>query len=82
MCIRDRYTRDQAEGGNQNESFIIALDYKFSKNSSYAFSVQDSSTKLSHKTELNGFYVNLDSNYDIFSDDPEYGVYLKISNQP
>ena len=34
-----------------------------------------SSTKLS-KTELNGFYVNLDSNYDIFSDDPEYGVYF------
>ena len=77
-----KYTRDQAEGGNQNESFIIALDYKFNKNSSYAFSVQDSSTKLSHKTELNGFYVNLDSNYDIFSDDPEYGLYLMISNQP
>ena len=82
LNLMTKYTRDQAEGGNQNESFIIALDYKFSKNSSYAFSVQDSSTKLSHKTELNGFYVNLDSNYDIFSDDPEYGVYLKISNQP
>ena len=82
LNLMTKYTRDQAEGGNQNESFIVALDYKFSKNSSYAFSVQDSSTKLSHKTELNGFYVNLDSNYDIFSDDPEYGVYLKISNQP
>ena len=82
LNLMTKYTRDQAEGGNQNESFIIALDYKFSKNSSYAFSVQDSSTKLSHKTELNGFYVNLDSNYDIFSDDPEYGLYLKISNQP
>ena len=82
LNLMTKYTRDQAEGGNQNESFIIALDYKFSKNSSYAFSVQDSSTKLSHKNEFNGFYVNLDSNYDIFSDDPEYGVYLKISNQP
>ena len=82
LNLMTKYTRDQAEGGNQNESFIIALDYKFSKNSSYAFSVQDSSTKLSHKNEFNGFYVNLDSNYDIFSDDPEYGVYVKISNQP
>ena len=43
-------------------------------------SIQDTSAKLSHNKELNGFKINLDSHYDFFKDDPDYGVYLKISN--
>ena len=41
----------------------------------------DTSTKLSHNKELNGFKINLDSHYDFFKDDQDYGVNLKISNK-
>ena len=44
-------------------------------------SMQDTSAKLSHNREVNGFNINLDSHYDFFQDDTEYGVYLKVSNE-
>ena len=74
-----KYTRDQARN-NKNDSFIIALDYRVSQGSSYAMSIEDTSTKLSHDKELNGFKINLDSHYDFFKDNQDYGVYLEISN--
>ena len=30
--------------------------------------------------ELDDFKINIDSHYDLFQDDPDYGIYLKISN--
>ena len=79
--LMSKFTRDQAENGNHNDSFFIALDYQFSHNSSYAMSFQNNSTRLTHQSEVNGFYVDIDSHYEFFSDYPQYGVYLKISNQ-
>jgi hypothetical protein len=43
-------------------------------------SIQDTSAKLSHNKELDDFKINIDSHYDLFQDDPDYGIYLKISN--
>ncbi len=80
FTLMSKYTRDQSQN-SKNDNFIIALDYRGSQNSSYAMSVQDTSTKLSHNREINGFNINLDSHYDFFQDDPEYGVYLKVSNE-
>ena len=79
LTLMTKYTRDQAQN-NKNDSFIIALDYRGSQRSSYAMSFQDSSAKISHNKELNNLKVNIDSHYDFFNDDPDYGVYLKISN--
>jgi uncharacterized protein YhjY with autotransporter beta-barrel domain len=79
LTLMTKYTRDQSQS-NKNDSFIIALDYRGSQRSSYAMSVQDTSAKLSHNKELNDFKINIDSHYDFFKDDPDYGVYLKISN--
>ncbi len=79
LTLMTKYTRDQAQN-HKNDSFIIALDYRGSQRSSYAMSFQDSSAQLSHNKELNDFKVNIDSHYDFFKDDPDYGVYLKISN--
>ena len=80
LNLMTKYTRDQAKN-NKNDSFIIALDYRVSHRSSYAMSIEDTSTKLSHNKELNGFKINLDSHYDFFKDDQDYGVNLKISNK-
>ena len=64
----------------KNDNFVIALDYRVSQGSSYAMSIEDTSTKLSHNKDLNGFKINIDSHYDFFKDNPDYGVYLQISN--
>ena len=79
LTLMTKYTRDQAQN-SKNDSFNIALDYRGSQRSSYAMSIQDTSAKLSHNKELNNFKVNIDSHYDFLKDDPDYGIYLKISN--
>ena len=82
LNLMSKYTRDQSQNGMQNDSFIVALDYRISQRSSYAMSIQDTSAKLSHNSELNGLYFDLDSKYDFFSEKPQYGIYLKVSNRP
>jgi len=79
LTFMTKYTRDQAEN-SKNDSFVIALDYRGSQRSSYAMSIQDTTAKLSHDKTLDGFKIDIDSHYDFFKDNPEYGVYLKISN--
>ena len=79
LTLMTKYTRDQAQN-SKNDSFIIALDYRGSQRSSYAMSIQDTSAKLSHNKELDDFKINIDSHYDLFQNDPDYGIYLKISN--
>ena len=82
LNLMSKYTRDQSQNGMQNDSFIVALDYRISQRSSYSMSIQDTSAKLSHNSELNGLYFDLDSKYDFFSEKPQYGIYLKVSNRP
>ena len=79
LTLMTKYTRDQAQN-SKNDSFNIALDYRGSQKSSYAMSIQDTSAKFSHDKELNNFKVNIDSHYDFLKNDPDYGLYLKISN--
>ena len=79
LTFMTKFTRDQTKN-SKNDSFNIALDYRGSQSSSYAMSIQDTSAKLSHNKELNNFKVNIDSHYDFLKDDPDYGIYLKISN--
>ena len=79
LTLMTKYSRDQSND-SKNDNFVIALDYRGSQRSSYAMSIQDTSAKLSHNKELNGFKINLDSHYDFFKDDPDYGIDLKISN--
>jgi len=79
LTLMTKYTRDQSQN-SKNDNFNIALDYRGSSRSSYAMSIDDTSAKLSHNKELSGFKINLDSHYDFFKDDPDYEVYLRISN--
>ena len=79
LTLMTKYTRDQSQG-NKNDSFNIALDYRGSQRSSYAMSIQDTSAMFSHNKELDNFKIDLDSHYNFLEDDPDYGVFLKISN--
>ena len=79
LTLMTKYTRDQAQN-HKNDSFIIALDYRGSQRSSYAMSLEDTSAEFSHNRKFKSFNLDIDSHYDFFKDDPDYGVYLKISN--
>ena len=79
LTLMTKYTRDQSQN-SKNDNFNIALDYRGSSRSSYAMSIDDTSAKLTHNKELNNFKINIDSHYDFFQEDPDYGIYLEISN--
>ena len=79
LTLMTKYTRDQAKD-SKNDNFVIALDYKNSQKSFYAMSLQDSFAKLSHNKELDSFKINLDSHYELFKNDPDYGMSITISN--
>ncbi len=79
LTLMTKYTRDQAKD-SKNDNFVIALDYKNSQKSFYSMSFQDSLAKLSHNKELDNFQINLDSHYELFNKDPDYGLFIKLSN--
>ena len=74
-----KYTRDQAKG-NKNDNFVVALDYKNSQRSFYSMSLKNSFAKIEHNKELDKIQINLDSHYELFKNDPDYGLYITISN--
>ena len=79
LTLMTKYTRDQAKD-NKNDSFFIALDYKNSQRSSYAMSIEDTSAELSHNRKFKSFNLDVDSHYDFFKDDPDYGIFIQVSN--
>ena len=79
LTLMTKYNRDQSRN-NKNDSFIVALDYRGSQRSSYAMSFQDSSAKFSNENKFDNFKMNIDSHYDFFKEDPDYGLFINISN--
>ena len=79
LTLMTKYTRDQAKD-SKNDSFVIALDYKNSQRSLYTMSLEDTSAELSHNRKFKSFNLDVDSHYDFFKDDPDYGIYIQISN--
>ena len=75
--LMTKYTRNQAQHGGYEDSFIISFDYSASETSSYNFSLQDTSTEFAYKKELQGLNIDVTSNFDFFKDEPDYGLYLK-----
>ena len=77
LTLMTKYTRDQAKD-SKNDNFVIAFDYKNSQRSLYSMTFQDSLAKLSHNKELDNFQINLDSHYELFDKDPDYGLFIKL----
>ena len=77
LTLMTKYTRDQAKD-SKNDNFVIALDYKNSQRSLYSMKFQDSLAKLTHNKELDNFQINLDSHYELFDKDPDYGLFIKL----
>ena len=79
LTLMTKYTRDQSND-SKNDNFVIALDYKNSQRSSYAMSIEDTSAELSHNRKFKSFNLDVDSHYDFFKDDPDYGIFIQVSN--
>ena len=79
LSLMTKYSRDQSSY-NKNDSFVVAFDYKNSQKSFYTLSLQNTNTKLSYNNELNGFKIHLDSHYNFSQANPDYGLFIKISN--
>ncbi len=77
LNLMTKYTMDQSNDGNK-QNFVISADYRASYNSSYALSVQETTTEISYKSKRNNLNFDVTSNLDFFADDPEYGIYLKV----
>ena len=76
-----KYNRNQSKGSGYEDNFIISFDHNLSDNSSYNFSLKDTSTELVYEKDTNGLNLNVISNFDFFKDEPEYGFYLKAETQ-
>ena len=79
LTLMTKYTRDQAQH-SKNDNFIIALDFKNSERALYTMSLNDASAEFSHNRKFKGFNLDVDTHYDFFEDDPEYGLYIQVSN--
>ena len=76
-----KYNRNQSKGSGYEDNFIISFDHNLSDNSSYNFSLKNTSTELVYEKDTNGLNLNVISNFDFFKDEPEYGFYLKAETQ-
>ena len=72
-----KYTMDQSKDGKK-KNFIISADYRASYNSTYALSVHETSTEITYKSKRNNLNFDVTSNLNLFADDTEYGIYLKV----
>ena len=79
LTLMTKYTRDQSKH-SKNDNFIIALDYKNSERSLYTMSLNDASAEFSHNRKFEGFNLDVDTHYDFFKDNPEYGLFIQVSN--
>ena len=77
LNLMTKYTMDQSKDGNKQD-FIISADYRASYNSSYALSVNETSTEISYKSKHNNLNFDVKSNLDFFSEDRKYGIFLKV----
>ena len=77
LNLMTKYTMDQSKDGNK-KNFVISADYRASYNSSYALSVQETSTEITYTSKRDNLNFDVTSNLDLFADDPEYGIYLKV----
>ena len=68
-------------GNGHTDNYIIGIDYKSFDDKLYTISFKNYDFKFSHQRMLKKFNLNIDSNYNFFETNPEYGFYVRLSDQ-
>jgi methionine-rich copper-binding protein CopC len=73
------YERNQSENSH-SDTFYLGTAYITLKEAQYALSIKDNVASADYGKKLNGFDILIETDYDLFSEYPEYAINLKISS--
>ena len=73
------YERNQSENSH-SDTFYLGTAYITLSESQYALSIKDNVASADYVKKLNGFDITFDTDYNLFSEYPEYEINLKISS--
>ena len=73
------YERNQSENSH-SDTFYLGTAYITLKEAQYALSIKDNVASADYGKKLNGFDILFETDYDLFSEYPEYAINLKISS--
>ena len=75
------FERFGASGKGYVNEFYLLLGYVPIDDMKFAFELQDlEKTSLEFANKINGYDLKITSNYNLFSDIPDYGANILISN--
>ncbi len=73
------YERNQSEN-SYSDTFYLGTAYITLSEAQYALSIKDNVASADYVKKLNGFDITFDTDYNLFSEYPEYEINLKISS--
>ena len=77
FSLTTSYERNQSEN-NHSDTLYLGTGYISLDGAQYALSIDDNVASIDYEKNLDGFDITLDTNYDLFSEYPEYEINLKI----
>ena len=77
--FKSNYERNQTDGG-YNDTLYIGAAYISANDSEYALSLDGEKSFVNYSKNINGFDIEFNSNYSLFTEVPDYGANIKISS--
>ncbi len=74
------YERNQSENSH-SDTFYFLTGYVVSKDEEYAMELNENKTSLVYKRNLDGFEIKFDSGYELFTENPDYELNLKLTSK-
>ena len=74
------YERNQSENSH-SDTFYFLAGYVVSKDEEYAMELDENKTSLVYKRNLDGFEIKFDSGYELFTENPDYELFLKLTSK-
>ncbi|WP_440917535.1 autotransporter domain-containing protein [Candidatus Pelagibacter sp.] len=79
LSLMTIYERNQSEIAH-SDTLYIGFGYVPDESTEYAMKLDNNVATLNYKRNLNGFDINISSNYSLMSEIPEYGTNLELRN--
>ena len=80
FSMMSSYQRNQSENSH-SDTFYFGLGYTPRDNTEYALSFEEKTASLTYFKNFDGLELKFNSNYDVMSIYPEYGVNLELSKK-